>query len=170
MQILYSVTGCWNLLQGWRKCYLPNFHFFDCHFILFFEPWLGVWITAGNSFLTISAIIGTLLFSFWRSKNHLQTMELKNVLIHSFTFFFSPDADQHVTAPFLWNRKVKKGRTMKRSKNVRKKKSLAKAIAKNEQSAAKVLKNESKKSRTQSAKLLYEWITVVLLTIVSITI
>lgn len=54
------------------------------------------------------------------------------------------------------NLKVNKGRLMKRSKNERKRKSIAKAIAKNEQSASKVLKNESKKSRTQSAKLLYE--------------
>lgn len=45
---------------------------------------------------------------------------------------------------------------MKRSKNVRKKKAIAKAISKNEQSVEKVLKNENKTARTQSAKLLYE--------------
>ncbi|KAF2314284.1 hypothetical protein P3X46_027058 [Hevea brasiliensis] len=53
------------------------------------------------------------------------------------------------------NRKVK-GRPMKRSKNVRKMKAVAKAISKNEQSVEKVLKNESKTARTQSAKLLYD--------------
>ncbi|OAY28639.1 uncharacterized protein LOC110601136 [Manihot esculenta] len=49
-----------------------------------------------------------------------------------------------------------RGRQMKRSKNVRKKKAIAKAISKNEQSVEKVLKNENKTARTQSAKLLYE--------------
>ncbi|EXB89643.1 hypothetical protein L484_018744 [Morus notabilis] len=58
-----------------------------------------------------------------------------------------PDSDDR-------NLKVKKGRPMKRTKNVRKKKSVAKAIAKNEQSVEKVVKNESKKMRIQSAKLL----------------
>ncbi|GKV15872.1 hypothetical protein SLEP1_g26614 [Rubroshorea leprosula] len=53
------------------------------------------------------------------------------------------------------NRKMK-GRPMKRSKNVRKMKSVAKAIAQNEKVVEKVLKNESKSVRTQSAKLLYE--------------
>ncbi|XP_062077931.1 uncharacterized protein LOC133782614 [Humulus lupulus] len=52
--------------------------------------------------------------------------------------------------------KVKKGRPMKRSKNVRKMKSIAKAISKNEKAVEKVLKHDDKKSRTQSAKLLYE--------------
>ncbi|PON44573.1 hypothetical protein PanWU01x14_265580 [Parasponia andersonii] len=52
--------------------------------------------------------------------------------------------------------KVKKGRPMKRSKNVRKMKSIAKAISKSEKAVQKVLKHENKKSRTQSAKLLYE--------------
>ncbi|KAL5548018.1 hypothetical protein UlMin_003249 [Ulmus minor] len=54
------------------------------------------------------------------------------------------------------NIKVKKGRPMKRSKNVRKMKLVAKAISANEKSAQKVVKNDDKKSRTQSAKLLYE--------------
>ncbi|GLT74752.1 hypothetical protein SLA2020_465300 [Shorea laevis] len=49
-----------------------------------------------------------------------------------------------------------KGRPMKRSKNVRKMKALAKAIAQNEKVVEKVLKNESKSVRTQSAKLLYD--------------
>ncbi|XVF78058.1 hypothetical protein PTKIN_Ptkin14bG0097800 [Pterospermum kingtungense] len=52
--------------------------------------------------------------------------------------------------------KTKKGRPMKRSKNVRKMKAVAKAIAKNEKYGEKNLKIESKKSRTQSAKLLYD--------------
>ncbi|KAF3453599.1 hypothetical protein FNV43_RR04039 [Rhamnella rubrinervis] len=52
--------------------------------------------------------------------------------------------------------KVKKGRPMKRTKNVRKKKSIAKAISSNEKTAEKVSKIESKQLRTQSAKLLYE--------------
>ncbi|XWS52003.1 hypothetical protein CRYUN_Cryun11dG0030400 [Craigia yunnanensis] len=52
--------------------------------------------------------------------------------------------------------KVKKGKPMKRSKNVRKLKAVAKAIAKNEKYTEKNSKNEGKKSRTQSAKLLYD--------------
>ncbi|KAB2095859.1 Protein RRP5 [Gossypium arboreum] len=52
--------------------------------------------------------------------------------------------------------KTKKGRPMKRSKNVRKMKAVEKAIAKNEKYAEKSSKTESKKSRTQSAKLLYD--------------
>ncbi|XP_021288545.1 uncharacterized protein LOC110419770 [Herrania umbratica] len=52
--------------------------------------------------------------------------------------------------------KTKKGRPMKRSKNVRKMKAVAKAIATNEKYGEKNSKNESKKSRTQSAKLLYD--------------
>ncbi|KAM6580313.1 hypothetical protein CsatA_004087 [Cannabis sativa] len=54
------------------------------------------------------------------------------------------------------NMKAKKGRPMKRSKNVRKMKSIAKAISKSEKTVEKVLKHDDKKSRTQSAKLLYE--------------
>ncbi|KAK8312873.1 hypothetical protein V6Z12_D01G072100 [Gossypium hirsutum] len=46
--------------------------------------------------------------------------------------------------------KTKKGRPMKRSKNVRKMKAVEKAIAKNEKYAEKSSKTESKKSRTQS--------------------
>ncbi|XP_027343792.1 uncharacterized protein LOC113856250 [Abrus precatorius] len=49
-----------------------------------------------------------------------------------------------------------KGRPMKRSKNVRKIKAMAKAVSTNEKSAERVLKNESKKSRVQSAKTFYE--------------
>ncbi|XWS09927.1 hypothetical protein CRYUN_Cryun39dG0032000 [Craigia yunnanensis] len=52
--------------------------------------------------------------------------------------------------------KMKKGKPMKRSKNVRKMKAVAKAIAKDEKYAEKNSKDESKKSRTQSAKLLYD--------------
>lgn len=53
--------------------------------------------------------------------------------------------------------KVKQnGRPMKRSKNVRKMKKIAKAISANEKSAARVSKSENKKSRVQSAKTLYE--------------
>ncbi|KAL2331487.1 hypothetical protein Fmac_019068 [Flemingia macrophylla] len=49
-----------------------------------------------------------------------------------------------------------KGRPMKRSKNVRKMKAIAKAVSANEKSAEKVFKNDSKRSRVQSAKTLYE--------------
>jgi len=49
-----------------------------------------------------------------------------------------------------------KGRPMKRSKNVRKMKAVAKAVSANEKSVAKLSKNESKKNRVQSAKTLYE--------------
>ena len=49
-----------------------------------------------------------------------------------------------------------KGRPMKRSKNVRKMKAIAKAMSSNEKSAEKIVKNESKKIRVQSAKTLYE--------------
>ncbi|KAK3010945.1 hypothetical protein RJ639_011841 [Escallonia herrerae] len=54
------------------------------------------------------------------------------------------------------NRKVKKGVQMKRTKNVRKMKAIAKAISQNEKSVVKVSKNESKTLRTQSAKKLYD--------------
>ncbi|XP_031405837.1 uncharacterized protein LOC116214595 [Punica granatum] len=54
------------------------------------------------------------------------------------------------------NRKVKKGRPMKRSKNARKMKAVAKAISQNEKVAEKVSKNEGKSVRTQSAKTLYD--------------
>ncbi|CAI0399281.1 unnamed protein product [Linum tenue] len=49
-----------------------------------------------------------------------------------------------------------KGRPMKRSKNVHKKKALEKAISKIEQSFEKVAKFENKKQRTQSAKQLHD--------------
>ncbi|XP_057947760.1 uncharacterized protein LOC131143464 [Malania oleifera] len=54
------------------------------------------------------------------------------------------------------NRKMKKGVQMKRSKSARKMKAIAKAISKNEQSREKVLKKDSKKLGTQSAKMLYD--------------
>nr|XP_043607961.1 uncharacterized protein LOC122579790 [Erigeron canadensis] len=54
------------------------------------------------------------------------------------------------------NRKVKKGVQMKRTKNVRKLKAIAKAVSQNEKSATKVEKNESKTLRTKSAKNLYD--------------
>ena len=44
---------------------------------------------------------------------------------------------------------------MKRSKNVRKTKALAKALSKSEQSVEKISKSESKVLRTKSAKNLY---------------
>ncbi|KAJ9567985.1 hypothetical protein OSB04_003951 [Centaurea solstitialis] len=53
-------------------------------------------------------------------------------------------------------RKVKKGVQMKRTKNVRKLKAIAKAVSQNEKSAAKIVKNEGKTLRTQSAKKLYD--------------
>lgn len=46
---------------------------------------------------------------------------------------------------------------MKRTKNVRKKKAIAKAVSQNEKSATKIEKNESKTLRTKSAKTLYDW-------------
>ncbi|EEF36590.1 conserved hypothetical protein [Ricinus communis] len=49
-----------------------------------------------------------------------------------------------------------KGRPMKRSKNVRKMKAIAKAISKSEKSVEKVMKKDGKTARTQSAKLLYD--------------
>ncbi|KAF5462621.1 hypothetical protein F2P56_018610 [Juglans regia] len=52
-------------------------------------------------------------------------------------------------------KKVKKERPMKRSKNVRKTKSIDKAISKNEMYGEKNLKLENKKTRTQSAPKLY---------------
>ncbi|KAK3040302.1 hypothetical protein RJ639_028217 [Escallonia herrerae] len=60
---------------------------------------------------------------------------------------------QALSAP---SRKVKKGVQMKRTKNVRKMKAIAKAISQNEKSVVKVSKNESKTLRTQSAKKLYD--------------
>ncbi|XP_059661564.1 uncharacterized protein LOC132307737 isoform X2 [Cornus florida] len=54
------------------------------------------------------------------------------------------------------NRKIKRGVQMKRSKNVRKMKAIAKAISQNEKSSERISKNESKTARTQSAKKLYD--------------
>ncbi|EYU19160.1 hypothetical protein ABFS82_13G177600 [Erythranthe guttata] len=53
-------------------------------------------------------------------------------------------------------RKTKKGRPMKRSKNVRKLKAVAKAICQTEKSVEKVSKGECKIVRTKSAKNLYD--------------
>ncbi|XP_059661562.1 uncharacterized protein LOC132307737 isoform X1 [Cornus florida] len=52
--------------------------------------------------------------------------------------------------------KIKRGVQMKRSKNVRKMKAIAKAISQNEKSSERISKNESKTARTQSAKKLYD--------------
>ncbi|CAN0826516.1 hypothetical protein LINGRAHAP2_LOCUS705 [Linum grandiflorum] len=52
--------------------------------------------------------------------------------------------------------RIQKGRPMKRSKNVRKKKALEKAVSKSEKSVEKVAKHENKKQRTLSAKQLYD--------------
>ncbi|KAI7728976.1 hypothetical protein M8C21_025423 [Ambrosia artemisiifolia] len=54
------------------------------------------------------------------------------------------------------SRKIKKGVQMKRTKNVRKQKAIAKAVSQNEKSATKIEKNESKTLRTKSAKNLYD--------------
>ncbi|KAI7728981.1 hypothetical protein M8C21_025428 [Ambrosia artemisiifolia] len=54
------------------------------------------------------------------------------------------------------SRKTKKGVQMKRTKNVRKQKAIAKAVSQNEKSATKIEKNESKTLRTKSAKNLYD--------------
>ncbi|CAO2833476.1 unnamed protein product [Amaranthus hypochondriacus] len=56
----------------------------------------------------------------------------------------------------LLARKVKKGVQMKRSKNVRRKKAIAKAISKDEKSSEKVVKLETKRMRVHSAKSLYD--------------
>ncbi|KAK9080635.1 hypothetical protein SSX86_000393 [Deinandra increscens subsp. villosa] len=53
------------------------------------------------------------------------------------------------------SRKIK-GVQMKRTKNVRKKKAIAKAVSQHEKSEAKIKKNESKTLRTKSAKNLYD--------------
>ncbi|KAJ4726232.1 Stress response protein [Melia azedarach] len=52
--------------------------------------------------------------------------------------------------------KAQKGRPMKRSKNVRKKKAVEKAIAKSEKYIQKTLMKESKSFNAQSAKSLYD--------------
>ncbi|XP_054795080.1 uncharacterized protein LOC129300537 [Prosopis cineraria] len=52
--------------------------------------------------------------------------------------------------------KIKKGRPLKRSKNVRKMKAIEKAISASEKTAQKISKNQSKKLRVQSAKVLYD--------------
>ncbi|KAM0018525.1 hypothetical protein Hdeb2414_s0026g00675001 [Helianthus debilis subsp. tardiflorus] len=54
------------------------------------------------------------------------------------------------------SRKIKKGVQMKRTKNVRKQKAIAKAVSQHEKSATKIEKNESKTLRTKSAKNLYD--------------
>lgn len=53
-------------------------------------------------------------------------------------------------------REIKKGVQMKRKKNVRKMKAIARAVAKTEKKVTKILKKESKTLRIQSAKKLYD--------------
>ncbi|XP_074344297.1 uncharacterized protein LOC141683462 [Apium graveolens] len=53
-------------------------------------------------------------------------------------------------------RKINKGVQMKRKKNVRKMKAIARAVAKTEKKATKILKLQSKTRRIQSAKKLYD--------------
>ncbi|XP_051151811.1 uncharacterized protein LOC127265841 [Andrographis paniculata] len=53
-------------------------------------------------------------------------------------------------------RKTKKGRPMKRSKNTRKMKAIAKAVSLSEKSEVKLSKSESKAFRTKTAKNLYD--------------
>ncbi|XP_057458714.1 uncharacterized protein LOC130749385 isoform X1 [Lotus japonicus] len=67
------------------------------------------------------------------------------------------DTSESGAASATTNMKMKlKGRPMKRTKNVRKKKAIAKAISAHEKSSEKISKHENKKSRVQSAKTLYE--------------
>lgn len=66
-----------------------------------------------------------------------------------FGYFFSESSFPLLT------RKIKKGVQIKRTKNVRKMKAVAKAISKNEQAEEKVQKEKGKKARIQSAKSLY---------------
>lgn len=53
-------------------------------------------------------------------------------------------------------RKLKKGVQMKRTKNVRKMKAIAKAMSLHEKIDEKILKNDSKTQRIKSAKNLYD--------------
>ncbi|XP_052177404.1 uncharacterized protein LOC127791524 [Diospyros lotus] len=59
-------------------------------------------------------------------------------------------------SPGASNRKTRKGVQMKRSKNVRKIKAIAKAVSQNEKILEKILKNENKTSKMNSAKRLYD--------------
>ncbi|XP_031266793.1 uncharacterized protein LOC116125193 isoform X1 [Pistacia vera] len=68
----------------------------------------------------------------------------------------SESGAQKQASSMLNIRKIKKERPMKRSKNVRKKKAIEKAISKNDKYVEKTLKKESKSLKTQSAKKLYE--------------
>ncbi|KAM0952420.1 hypothetical protein DsansV1_C03g0036221 [Dioscorea sansibarensis] len=52
--------------------------------------------------------------------------------------------------------KIKKGIPLKRAKNLKKQKAIARAVINSEKSAEKVLKSKTKTSRIQSAKTLYE--------------
>ncbi|KAL9322321.1 hypothetical protein ACSQ67_010374 [Phaseolus vulgaris] len=68
-----------------------------------------------------------------------------------------PHPSSYSIIVFNLGQKMKqKGRIMKRSKNVRKMKAIAKAVSSNEKSIEKVSKNENKRSRVKSAKSLYE--------------
>ncbi|KAI3989958.1 hypothetical protein MKX01_003661 [Papaver californicum] len=59
-------------------------------------------------------------------------------------------------APGVLNRKIKKGVTIRRSKNLRKMKAVEKAISRGEKEEERIMKNENKTSKTQSAKTLYD--------------
>ncbi|XP_039140250.1 uncharacterized protein LOC120277459 [Dioscorea cayenensis subsp. rotundata] len=52
--------------------------------------------------------------------------------------------------------KIKKGIPLRRAKNMKKQKTIARAVINSEKSAEKVLKSKNKMSRIQSAKTLYE--------------
>ena len=142
-----------RLLIGTRRKWVNN-----CPFILFCDVHL---IYSVNLMLLILLLIA-FAFDDWRfSWSIISCWSLCLMLMLYFSYWMI--IDLLLTLSRVRNRKVKKGRPMKRSKNVRKAKSIAKAISKNEQSVEKVLKHDSKKLRTHSAKLLYEWRTKFLL-------
>ncbi|XP_038690948.1 uncharacterized protein LOC119989476 [Tripterygium wilfordii] len=131
--------------------------------ILFTDPWIRhTWLlkeskdgylqrSASNSFCV------SILVEFkQRGRKNIESCKISRVFkVSCLAFIMTTSFYSFLTVDIFGNRKIK-GRPMKRSKNVRKKKALAKAIASNEKSVEKVLKNDSKTIRTQSAKALYD--------------
>ncbi|XP_078156972.1 uncharacterized protein LOC144552840 [Carex rostrata] len=58
--------------------------------------------------------------------------------------------------PSSISRKINKGPQVRRTKNVRKMKSIARAVSIGEKKEEKIVKNKTKKLRIQSAKTLYD--------------
>ncbi|GJX76899.1 hypothetical protein Tco_0323710 [Tanacetum coccineum] len=96
-----------------------------------------------------------------RNRSKKKDVSSSAMLTDDANIVFSPkvtamDTSETVVTSGSQNIRKIKGIQMKRTKNKRKQKAIAKAVSKSEKSATKVEKNESKILRTKSAKNLYD--------------